>query len=69
MHVPSTIRTAFGPRALPCRPMIRVTVTPEELHMLTLAIEREAIMAGREGDMAASNHLSWRACALREAAR
>ena len=69
MHVPATIRTAFGPRALPRRPMLRVSVTPEELHTLTLALEREAAQAEREGDMGAADHLHWRTALLREAAR
>ena len=69
MHIPSTIRTTFGPRALSHRPMIRVSLTPEELHRLILTVERAATEAERDGDMTAAHHLSWRAGALREVAR
>ena len=69
MHIPSTIRTSFGPRALPCWPLIHVPLTPEELRARLLTIERGASDAERNGDLAAAHQLSWRAGAFREAAR
>ena len=36
MFLPRTIATSFGPRHLPLAPMIRVTLTPAELHAAVL---------------------------------
>ena len=56
-------------RSLPPRPMLRVSLTPAELHTLIRAIERDAVAAEQEGQIAAADHLFWRAAALREAGR
>ena len=69
MYIPSTIRTSFGPRALPRGPMVRVSLTSAELHVLISAIERDAVLAEQEGRTSAADRLSWRAAALRETAR
>ncbi len=69
MIIPATIRTSFGPRAIPHRPMVRVSLTVSELHILLRAIERDAAAAEQEGRWEVSDHLSWRAADLREAAR
>jgi hypothetical protein len=70
MYIPSTIRTSFGPRAaLPRCPMVRVSLTQAELHVLIRAIERDASSAEEEGRMSAADSLSWRVAALREAMR
>jgi hypothetical protein len=69
MHLAPTIKTSFGLRSLPPRPMLRVSLTPAELHTLIRAIEREAEAAEQDGQIAAADHLAWRAAALREAAR
>lgn len=69
MRIQSTFPTMFGPRAIPRRPMIRVSITPGELHSLIRVIEREAAEAERDGHVAAADLLFWRAAALREAGR
>lgn len=68
MRISSTFPTMFGPRAIPRRPMIRVSLTPAEVHTLIRAIEREAAEAERDGHVSAADLLYWRAAALREAA-
>ena len=45
--------------------MVRVTLTPAELHTLIRAIERDAELAEREGQVTAANHLARRAATLR----
>ena len=65
MHIVPTIRTSFGTRSLPPRPMVRVSLTPAELHTLIRAIERDAESAEREGQVTAANHLARRAATLR----
>ena len=69
MHIAPTIKTSFGMRSLPPRPMLRINLTPAELHTLIRAIERDAEAAEQDGRTVAANHLAWRAAALREAAR
>lgn len=69
MHIPSTIRTSYGPRSVQTAPMVRVTLTPREVHDLAQLIERDALEAEREGRHDVSTTLSWRAAALREAVR
>jgi len=69
MYIPSTVRTSFGPRSLPRLPMVRVSLTPTELHTLVRSSERDAIAAEQEGRISTADGLSWRAAALREAAR
>jgi hypothetical protein len=69
MDIPAIIRTSFGPRSLPHRPLVRVSLTPTELYTLVHAIERDAIKAEEEGRISAADCLSWRAASLREAAR
>lgn len=69
MRIAPTIRTSFGVRSLPPRPMLRVSLTPAELHTLIRTIERDAEAAEHEGQIAAADHLARRAAALREAAR
>jgi hypothetical protein len=50
-------------------PMVRVSLTQAELHVLIRAIERDATSAEEEGRMSAADSLSWRVAALREAMR
>ena len=69
MHVVPAIKTSFGMRALPPRPMRSVSLTPAELHMLIRAIERDAEAAEQKGQVAAADHLAWRAAALRAVPR
>ena len=69
VHIVPTIKTSFGMRSLPPRPMLRINLTPAELHTLIRAIERDAEAAEQDGRVAAADHLAWRAAALREAAR
>jgi hypothetical protein len=69
MFLPRTIATSFGPRHLPLAPMIRVTLTPAELHAAVLHVERAAREAEAEGQHDTAARLDWRAAALREAAR
>jgi hypothetical protein len=45
--------------------MVRVSLTPAELHTLIRAIERDAELAEREGQVAAADHLALRAATLR----
>lgn len=65
MHISPTIRTSFGKRSLPPRPMVRVSLTPAELHTLVRAIERDAESAERDGQVAAADYLARRAATLR----
>ena len=60
MHIPSIIKTSFGPRALPRCPMVRVSLTRAELHVLIRAIERDTTSAEEEARLSAANSLSWR---------
>ena len=69
MHIAPTIRISFGVRSLPLRPMLRVNLTPAELHTLIRTMERDAELAGQEGRIAAAEHLARRVIALRETAR
>jgi hypothetical protein len=69
MHIPATIRTSFGPRAIGLRPTIRVTITACEAYTLALAIERKAADAERDGAFATAERLRRRAAMLRDAAR
>ena len=69
MHIVTNIKTSHGPRLLPPPQMIRISVTPRELHALILIIERDATAAEREFRFAAADHLAHRALALRRAAR
>ena len=69
MYFPRTIATSFGPRHVPMAPMIRVTLTPAELHAAVLHVEREAREAEAEGQHDTAGRLYWRAAALREAGR
>jgi hypothetical protein len=69
MYIPTTIRTSFGPRALPRCSMVRVSLTSGELRVLIRAIECEAAPAEQGGHQLVADHLAWRAPALREAAR
>ena len=52
-------------RRLSPQPMLRVSLTSTELHMLIRAIERDAETAERDEHGAAADHLSRRATALR----
>jgi len=67
MHIGTTIKTSQGPRLLPRPPMIRIAVTPSELHSLILVLERDAAEAERELRFSAADHLTHRALALRGA--
>ena len=49
VHIVPTIKTSFGLRSLPPRPMLRVSLTPAELHTLIRAIERDAEAAEQDG--------------------
>jgi hypothetical protein len=69
VHIPSAIKTSFGPRSLPRCQMVRVSLTQAELHVLIRTIERDAASAEQEGRTSAADSLSWRAAALREATR
>ncbi len=69
MHLRSTIRTSFGPRGLPARPMIRIALTAHELHALAPRVEHDAVEAEAAGRYDTAQMLQWRAAALREAAR
>jgi hypothetical protein len=69
MHIVTTIKTSHGPRLLPQPPMIRISVTPSELHVLILVFERDAAEAERELRFSAAIHLAHRALALRRAAQ
>lgn len=69
VHLSSTIPARFGPRRLPQRPLIDVSLTSAELHTLALASDDEAIAAECKGRYGLANTLAWRAAALREAAR
>jgi hypothetical protein len=69
MHIPSTIRTTFGPAAIPVRGTVRVTLTLAELFATIRHIEREACEARAAGREDVATSLDWRAADLREAAR
>ena len=61
MHIATTIKTSHGPRLLPRPPMMRITVTPSELHALIRIIERDAAEGERELRFSAADHLACRA--------
>ena len=69
MHIPATIRTAFGPSFIPTNAIFRVTLTECELFAVIRQIERDADDARAAGNDAVATRLDWRAAALREAAR
>ncbi len=60
MHIVTTIKTSHGPRLLSPPRMIRISVTPSELHALILIIERDAAAAERELRFSAADHLAHR---------
>jgi hypothetical protein len=69
MHIPATIRTAFGPSCIPVRAIVRVTLTRHELFAAIRQIERDADAARAAGNDDVATRLDWRAAELREAAR
>ena len=69
MFVNSTISTSFGPRQLPPRPMIRVSLTCRELDTLVRALDHDAIQAHHDGRVAEADRLALRAAMLRRVAR
>ncbi len=69
MYLPHTIRTSHGPRSLPMRPMIRVSLTVAELQHVILGLQQEAARHEREGRDDVATRLHWRCADLREAAR
>ena len=70
MHVPSTIRTMFGPSHVPTRrPMLTVRLAPSDKQRLAHMLETDAIRAEQEGRWDQAETLAWRAADLREAAR
>jgi hypothetical protein len=69
MHIPSTMRTAFGPSIVPIRASVRVTLTCAELFAVIRYVEREASEARALGNDDVATRLDWRAADLREAAR
>jgi hypothetical protein len=50
MHIPSTIRTVFGPSSVPIRATIRVTITCCEFCAAIRQFERDAHDAGSAGN-------------------
>ena len=69
MHIPSTIRTSFGPSLIPTRASVRVTLTLRELFGVIRQLERDAEEARALGNDHLATRLEWRAADLREAAR
>jgi hypothetical protein len=69
MHIPSTIRTSHGPRSLPMRPMLRVSLTRDELQHVITGLQREAAEHERDGRDDIAVRLHWRCADLREAYR
>lgn len=69
MHIPATIRLSTGPASLPRAPMVRVSLTINELFVLVRHIRREADALRIDGQDAAADRLDWRAAALREVLR
>lgn len=68
-HVPRTLRTSLGPRFLPLSPMVRVSLTRDELHHVVRGVERQRDECAAAGQHDAAERLAWRAAALREAGR
>lgn len=50
-------------------PLVRVMLTPDELHSLARWIERNSTTAEADGQATAAETLFWRVAALREAMR
>lgn len=69
MRVCASISTMYGRRRFSRPPLIRLSVTPHELHVLVRQVEREAVEAEQAGLLDAADSLAWRAAALREAGR
>ncbi len=69
MHINSTDGTFYGPRRLPTRPLIDVSLTSAELHAVVRWLEREATAPLNDNHDAAADPLFNRAAALREAGR
>lgn len=66
MHV---LGTSYGPRRLPGRRLIDISVTPADLYGLVRWLEREATAALNDNHDAAADLLLDRAAAFREAGR
>jgi hypothetical protein len=49
MQIVNTIRTSLGPRQLPPRPMVRVSLTGPELDALIRKLNRDAVQAQHAG--------------------
>jgi hypothetical protein len=69
MNFSSYITTSYGPRLLPNRPMLRVTLTRAELFAVVRHLQRDADAARAAGNDDTAIRLDWRAADLREAAR
>jgi hypothetical protein len=67
MHIPSTIRTTFGPAHVPVRATVRVTLTRRELFAAIRQIERDADEARARGKHEVATRLDWaqRTCGRR----
>lgn len=65
MYVAPIIRTSLGPRLIAPTPLVRVSLTRDELHTLIRAVERHADQAERDGCVAAAGRLARRAAVLR----
>jgi hypothetical protein len=69
MHIPSTIRTTFGPTHVPTRATVRVTLTRREFFAAIRQVEHDADEAHAMGKDEVATRLDRRPAALREAAR
>ena len=69
MHITTMIRTSYGPRRLPPRPMIRVCLSCRELDALIRLLDHDAMQAQQAGRFAEADSLALRAATLRNTAR
>ncbi len=69
MQIAKTIPTTFGRRLLPPEPMIRLSLTPNEVRALRRSVERDVMIAEQEGNFKAADRLGGQAAAPRESAR
>jgi hypothetical protein len=69
VHITTMIRTSYGRRRLPTRPMIRVCLSCRELDALIHLLDRDAMQPQQAGRFAEADRLALRAATPRNTAR
>jgi hypothetical protein len=69
MIIANTFPTSAGPRRIAEPSLTSVTLTPAEIELLAMTLDREADRVLARGHVARARRMEWRAAALREGIR